>query len=99
MRTRLSPRNQQKLWKELMEKSLQPERAIALAILKKTVYCWECRHYPKGGRNRGTCKLMNIMVGGHWINQPCFKKRVLANSKIRCGAMRIKESRGRDEQD
>jgi ribosomal protein S27E len=50
--------------------------------------CWDCRHYPKGGRDRGTCKLQNKMVSGmgsceNFALPPTFKEDLQAPMTLR----------------
>ncbi len=69
MRTRRSWRNQERIFKYLFE----PEKPTPLEPSKR---CWDCFYYPKGGRNTGTCKHLNMKVRGEILDQSCFKSRV-----------------------
>jgi len=70
MNTRRSPRNQEILWR-----SLGQQAVIAPASPASPSRCWDCRHYPKGGRSRGTCVLHGQMVAGLTEGKPCFAPR------------------------
>ncbi len=65
MRTRRSPRNQERLWREL------GEQGKAKPVAAKC--CWNCANYP-GGRARGYCKSFGGYVRGGEI-RPCFVQR------------------------
>lgn len=70
MRTRRSPRNQDILWRALGgAPEPKPEPAPALPR------CWDCRHFPKGGRARATCRLNGLKVNGVRLAPPCFEQR------------------------
>lgn len=71
MNTRRSPRNQERLWRELGGRNPQPAPI-------KTIRCWDCASYPKGGRVRGRCALKGQKVNGATMNMPCFRARASA---------------------
>ena len=68
MRTRHSPRNQEILFKALFK----PEPVAVEPIAPS--HCWDCLHYPKGGRSRGRCALLDKMVEG-MRQKECFVLR------------------------
>ena len=70
MRTRLSPRNQDILWKALTP----PLEAIAPVV--SAPRCWDCQSFPKGGRSRGHCTLKDVIVSGIDANRGCFMPRI-----------------------
>lgn len=69
MRTRRSPRNQDRLFRELFKP--EPQKAKPVEQVNR---CWDCHHYPKGGRMDATCKLKGKRVAGRSV-MDCFKKR------------------------
>lgn len=69
MRTRRSPRNQDRLWRYLT-----PEAPAKEPLPPSPPRCWDCRHYPKGGRDRGTCALSGLKVAGR-SQKECFTPR------------------------
>lgn len=69
MRSRRSPRNQERLWR-----ALTPP-APKIPAVASTPRCWDCANYPKGGRARGSCTLRGEMVQGQSENRPCFRER------------------------
>lgn len=71
MRTRRSPRNQERLWKAL---STEGPREPKPPRREPSGLCWDCRHYPKHGRSRGTCAKLDITVPGS-ASRPCFEDR------------------------
>lgn len=72
MRTRRSPRNQQALWKALTPPVDKPTQDPTPPPVNR---CWDCVSYPKGGRSRGDCTLLGVMVCGQTANRPCFRHR------------------------
>jgi len=68
MRTRRSWRNQDRLWK-LLTPPAPPKQH-----LESPNRCCDCRHYPKGGRSRGTCSLHSEKVYG-LSERNCFESR------------------------
>ena len=69
MRTRRSPRNQDRLWKAL-------GGPVATVVqVPQTPCCFDCVCYPKGGRSRGECTLIGEMVNGRSLDRPCFRRR------------------------
>lgn len=66
MRTRRSPRNQERLFRALFEPEKEP--------VART-YCFDCASYPAGGRSRGRCTLIGTMVNGLG-QRHCFWPRV-----------------------
>lgn len=71
MRTRRSPANQDRLFRELFRSKLPGPTPI------QSFRCWDCRNYPKGGRNTGRCTLMGMTVMGVKIRS-CFEARTKA---------------------
>lgn len=69
MKTRRSPRNQERLFKLLG----QEDRRKALSVAART-RCFDCTFYPKGGRYRGACTLHQEIVHG-LDERACFKER------------------------
>ena len=68
MRTRTSPRNQERLFRELFQPpSIQP--------LPPSIRCWDCVSYPAGGRARGECILAGVIVCGITAGRECFRPR------------------------
>lgn len=59
MRTRLSVRNQDRLFNYLFE-PIEEKKEI-----KKKECCFNCINYPKHGRMRGKCSLKNKIVNGN----------------------------------
>ncbi len=72
MRTRHSPRNQDRLWKSLGG----PVTKVVPVV--QAPCCFDCLDYPKGGRSRGECVLQGLIVNGRTENKPCFKRRSTA---------------------
>lgn len=70
MRTRRSPRNQQILWR-----ALTPPAPPAPEPPPKVQRCFECAHYPKGGRSHGRCALLNRTANGLTPDLACFVGR------------------------
>lgn len=68
MRTRRSPRNQAILWR-----ALTPPVAVAVPV-PVVLRCWDCDRYAPGGRARGECVLLGVMVSGR-SQRPCFQAR------------------------
>lgn len=68
MRTRRSPRNQERLWRILTP-------PVPPVVATSSVRCWDCLDYPPGGRGRGHCTLGGMMVNGRTENRPCFRAR------------------------
>lgn len=68
MRTRRSPRNQERLWKELGR-----EGQIETKTIGHVNRCFDCLFYPVGGRMRGTCSKLNKNVSG-MEQRECFKQ-------------------------
>ena len=68
MRTRRSPKNQDRLWKALAGKNKVNPPVTSIR-------CWDCVSYPKGGRGRGECVLIGEIVMGRNENRPCFISR------------------------
>ncbi len=77
MRTRRSPRNQERLFRELFKG--EDKAAVATAPER----CWDCANYPKGGRSRGHCTLKGDMVQGIATDRPCFRARSKASEENR----------------
>lgn len=89
MRTRRSPRNQQILYKAIGRQLASAAAASASAtndpdpqpgitfptVIVPVVRCWDCKHYPKGGRARATCRKFGVKVSGLTEDQTCFKRR------------------------
>lgn len=71
MRTRRSPRNQEILWRALSRQGAAPPAEP----LTPRRACWDCVNYPKGGRSRGHCTLLGLMVSGEAENKECFRPR------------------------
>jgi len=69
MRTRRSPRNQEILWRQLGGGENEKLEPI------KTVRCFDCVNYPKGGRSRGECTLIGEVVRGSNKDRKCFIPR------------------------
>ncbi len=69
MRTRRSPRNQEILFKALFP---PPEKATPI---ERSPRCFDCCHYPKGGRSRGRCALSGESVRGEAENRHCWTDR------------------------
>jgi len=70
MRTRRSPRNQERLWSALGgPPAPQPPPPSS------SRRCWNCANYPKGGRSRGHCTLLGVMVQGAASDRECFRGR------------------------
>ena len=58
MRTRTSPRNQERLWRALCGPlPTTPEARVEPR-------CFTCRNYPRHGRSRGHCTLHGEIVSG-----------------------------------
>lgn len=70
MRTRRSPRNQERLWRELGGRPDPPA-----PVVDPIPRCWDCVCYPAGGRNRGRCTSRGVTINGRTANQPCFTRR------------------------
>lgn len=70
MRTRRSPRNQERLWRLLSAPTQVPTVQTA-----EVPRCWGCANYPRGGRARGICSLHGHMVNGRTENLTCFRTR------------------------
>lgn len=65
MRTRRSPRNQDRLFKILFKVTNAPiERAVIRC-------CFNCVNYPTHGRSRGYCPVINDSISGI-MEKPCF---------------------------
>lgn len=69
MRTRRSPRNQEILFKSLFKPPLKK------VIFEITPCCWDCKSYPKNGRNTGFCSLRKEKVYGRTKEEGCFERR------------------------
>ncbi len=69
MRTRRSPKNQDRLFWDLSGKYpvITPTSTVSR--------CWDCWSYPPGGRGRGECVLIGQMVNGRNEGRKCFRKR------------------------
>lgn len=52
----------------------QPGITFPSAIVP-VVRCWDCKHYPKGGRARATCSKFGVKVSGITEDQTCFTRR------------------------
>lgn len=72
MKTRRSPRNQERLWREL---GRQGTPTVPTPLPDPRRACWDCANYPKGGRSRGHCTLFGIKVSGETENKECFVPR------------------------
>lgn len=68
MKTRRSPRNQAKLYRELFEPKVVAPPGESIPR------CFDCTSFPKQGRSRGHCTLRGVMVYGS-ENQSCFTRR------------------------
>lgn len=69
MRTRRSPRNQDRLFRELFEPKPAPRPVKAeLAI------CRNCIHFPANRRHNGTCNLKGFLVAST-TQKDCFQSR------------------------
>lgn len=75
MRTRRSPRNQEILFRQLFAPARTSPGTAAAPSVEHVPRCWDCRHYPKGGRNRGKCALRGEHVNGRSERQACFAAR------------------------
>jgi len=69
VRTRRSPRNQDRLWRALGREGAAPP----VVPVEPTPRCWDCASYPKGGRGRGKCSLVGEVVNGRTADRPCFR--------------------------
>jgi hypothetical protein len=75
MRTRRSPRNQDRLWKGLgrdLASASMAEPVTPQPIVKRCFTCWS---YPPEGRSRGECLLSGTIVNGRSENRPCHAER------------------------
>lgn len=78
VRTRRSPKNQERLWRELGRQGVRaalPATVTAAQVIRVDHRCWDCVSYPPGGRSRGACSLTGTMVNGRSENRPCFRVR------------------------
>ena len=67
MRTRTSPRNQERLWKTLGGKAEKPEPAPPSAC------CFNCAFYgSRNGRDRAKCAKTGAVVYGITKGEPCY---------------------------
>jgi len=73
MRTRTSPRNQDRLWRYLCGPAPLPSNVPPTAPR-----CLACRDFPNTGRTWGHCVLIGSMVYGLRVAPPCFRPRVPA---------------------
>ena len=64
MRTRRSPRNQDRLFRELFTPPSRPPS-------QPGPVCFNCVNYPRTGRARGACSLHGFMVRGQ-DQRACF---------------------------
>lgn len=71
MRTRRSPKNQERLWRALGG----PPEPEPEPVIQAT--CYGCEAYPPGGRGRGHCAMTGTMVRGSNVGRPCFDARSL----------------------
>lgn len=69
MRTRRSPRNQERLYRLLFTADPTPQP------VEHVPRCWDCRYYPPAGRSRGTCTLRGERVYGRTEHEECFCPR------------------------
>jgi hypothetical protein len=74
MRTRTSVRNQNMLFHELFKPKDKPKPV-------RFASCFHCAHYPKGGRNHGTCSMRGERVSGLTMDQSCFQSRIVQHIK------------------
>lgn len=68
MRTRCSPRNQDRLFRELFK----PEEAPARPV--KTCCCFNCVNYGGGRRGRNECTLRGEIVMGTTEDRKCYRE-------------------------
>jgi hypothetical protein len=70
MRTRRSPKNQEKLFRELFKPpSERPEEGPAQPM------CFNCANYPRGGRSGCKCRLTGTRMNGTETRPECFRPR------------------------
>lgn len=75
MRTRRSPRNQERLFRGLgrdLAAAVATEPPVAQATVNR---CFTCASYPREGRSRGECALSGAVVNGRSENRPCYLAR------------------------
>lgn len=69
MNTRRSWKNQERLFKALF-------KSTAAASVRPVVQCcFNCLHYPQGGRNRATCRLSGETISGVTQDKACFQSQ------------------------
>lgn len=77
MRTRRSPRNQDRLFADLFRPSAEPQPPRP----PPASHCWDCRHYPKGGRDSAKCRLTGKRTGGH-EERNCYEMRPMTLAQL-----------------
>jgi hypothetical protein len=75
MRTRRSPRNQERLWKGLGRDLASASVTEPVAKVQMATRCFTCISYPHAGRGRGECTLSGSIVNGRTENRPCHQER------------------------
>lgn len=68
MRTRRSPRNQERLWRALGKQGEQPQERPPTVRR-----CFDCVSYGGSARNRNECTLIGRIVNGATTGRECFK--------------------------
>ena len=88
MKTRRSPRNQERLWR-----ALGPPTPV-VPVVPETGRCFDCASYPRGGRARGACTVHGVVVRG-MSERACFVRHKHATTarQLRAGDWNDDEAR------